>query len=245
MNRQQQQVMDSLVRVSSFIEAHPPIGTVAYATSRDMLEQVVQRLREHASAQRVGLDLSRAEVRRQSDQISLLFDQFIRPIVEIAKSQIEPRSDVGLPAGLRMPQASKGPTQVLAACDGMIEAARPFEALLIANGCPADFLAQFTAARNTLAQLMRDRATHVVRHTMARAGLRTELVRGRRAVGRLDALVRASFRGDATKLAAWRMAKRVHLQSGGAGARGAEPAAPVASGPTPPEAPALELDRAA
>jgi hypothetical protein len=45
---------------------------------------------------------------------------------------------------------------------------------------------------------------------VARAGLRVELRRGRRAVERLDAGVRASFRGDLMRLTAWRGAKRVH-----------------------------------
>lgn len=242
MNRQQKQGMDSLVRVSSFIQANPPTGTVGFATSREMLHAALERLRAHAGSQRVGLELSRAEVRRQSDQIALLFDQFIRPLVAIAKSQIAPRSDVGLPAALRMPQGSMGPTKTLAVCDSMLEAARPFEALLVANDFPADFLAQFAEARNVLAQLMQDRAAQVVRHTMAREGLNAELVRGRQAVVRLDALVRAAFRGDRMRLAAWRLAKRVHQPGGGAG-RGAEESAPITGAPTP--LPTIEVDRAA
>ena len=219
MNRQQKQVMDSLVRVRAFLDAHPTTGTLSYASAREMLEDVVQRTREYAGAQLSGRELSRAEVRRQADQISLIFDRHMRPIVTIARSQIAPESDVGLPAALRMPRMPIGPTKALAACDGMIEAARQFEAVFIANGLPTDFLAQFVSARDALERVMGERATQIGTHVTARAGLQVQLRRGRRAVDRLDAIVRASFRGDFTTLSAWRGAKRVHLVSGGAGSR--------------------------
>jgi hypothetical protein len=48
----------------------------------------------------------------------------LRPIVTIARAQIEPGSDAGLPDGQRMPKLPIGPTKLIAVCDGMIEAAR-------------------------------------------------------------------------------------------------------------------------
>ena len=101
MNRQQKQRMDSFVRVRSFLDANPVTGTLSYTSAREMLEDVVQRTREYAGAQVSGRELSRAEARRQADQIASLFDRHMRPIVTIAKSQIAPESDVGLPAALR------------------------------------------------------------------------------------------------------------------------------------------------
>jgi hypothetical protein len=215
----QKQVLDSFVRVLAFLDAHPAPGAPGYDHARTTLDEVLERLRAHAGAQVSGRELSRAEVQRQADQIALLFDRHIRPIVTIARSQITPESDVGLPAALRMPKQPIGPTKVLAVCDGMIEAARQFDGVFLASGLPEDFLAQFAAARDGLARVMHDRALQVGTHVAARAGLRVELVRGRRTVERLDALVRASFRGDDVRLTAWRRAKRVHLASGGAGAR--------------------------
>ena len=219
MYRRQKQVMDSFVRVRSFLDANPASGALGYASAREMLDEAVQLLRTYAGAQHSGRDLSRAEVRRQADQIALLFDRHIRPIVTIARSQIAPESDAGLPSALRLPKANLGPTKVLAACDGMIEAARQFEAVFVANGLPADFLAQFQAARDTLERIMGVRATQVGTHVAARAGLEVQLRRGRHAVERLDAIVRASFRGNPMTLGAWRVAKRVHQMPGGAGSR--------------------------
>jgi hypothetical protein len=219
MNRNQKQVMDSFVRVRAFLDAHPTTGALTYTSARQMLDDVVQRLREHAGAQVSGRELSRAEVRRQRDQIALIYDRHMRPIVTIARSQIAPESDVGLPAALRMPRTPLGATKALAACDGMLEAARQFEAVFVTHGLPADFLAEFQGARDALERAMGNRATQVGTHVAARAGLTVELRRGRRAVDRLDAIVRASFRGEWMTLTAWRAAKRVHLIPGGGAAR--------------------------
>ena len=176
MYTKQKRVMDAFVRVRSFLEAGPATRA-----------------------------LRRAEARRQSDQIALIFDRHMRPIVTIARAQVEPESDVGLPASLRMPVQPLGPTKVLVACDGMIESARRFEALFIANGLPADFLAQFVSARDALERVMGGRATQIGTHVATRVGLRVQLLRrrnvgatqsqrSRNAVDRLDAIVRVSFR---------------------------------------------------
>jgi hypothetical protein len=227
-NKQQKQAMDSFVRVRAFLDANPATGALTYASAREMLDDVVQRLRTYAGAQHTGRDLSRMEVRRQADLSGVLLDQHIRPIVTIARAQIEPGSDVGLPAGLRMPRLPLGPTKLIAVCDGMIEAARPYEAVFVANGLPADFLAQFQGARQALERVMGGRATQVGTHVAARAGLQVQLRHGRRAVERLDAIVRASFRGDLATLTAWRGAKRVQQVPGGAAARASDEAAQAA-----------------
>lgn len=233
MNVRQKQVMDSLLRVRAFVDAYPASGRLTYATAREMLDDVVQKLRAYAGAQITGRELSRAELRRQADQIAALYDQHMRPIVTIARSQIEPESDVGLPAALRLPRAPLGPTKVLAACDGMIEAARQFEAVFVANGLPADFLAQFATARNELERLASGRAMQVSTHVAARAGLQVQLRRGRRAVERLDAIVRAAFRGNEVALTTWRAAKRVHQAPGGAGSQATGDARGSADAPAP------------
>ncbi len=142
-----------------------------------------------------------------------------RVVCWIARAQIEPGSDAGLPDGLRMPKLPIGPTKLIAVCDGMIEAARPHEAVFTANGMPADFLTQCARARDALERVMGGRATQVGTKVAARTGLRVQLLRGRRAVDRLDALVRSSFRGDLAMLTAWRGAKRVQQTPGGTGAR--------------------------
>ncbi len=214
----QKQLIESFVRVSSFLEAHPVGGPLSYAGARETLDDVVRRLREHAGAQLTGRNLSRNEVQRQRQMVRDLFDRHMRPIVAIAQSQVDTGSSVLLPAALRMPQLSRGITRILQECDGMIEAVRPSEARFIAEGLPADFLARFAAARDELEAVLGGREVQVRLHMGARVGLAVQARRGRAAVRRLDAIVRASFADEMT-LAAWRTAKRVQRARGGAAAR--------------------------
>ena len=50
----------------------------------------------------------------------------MRPLVAIARTQIEPDSRVRLPAAIRLPKPGARATRILTASDGMIEAARPY-----------------------------------------------------------------------------------------------------------------------
>jgi hypothetical protein len=221
----QKQSLEAFVRVGIFVEAHPVAGPLSYAGPRETLADVVRSMREHAGAQLSGRELSRAELRLQEQLIRRLIDRHMRPIVAIARAQIETDSDVRVSVALRMPTSGFRATRMLQAADGMIEGARPFEAVFIANGMPVDFLARFTAARNELDGVLGGRAAHVGAHVAARKALEVQMRRGRRAVDRIDAVVRASFDGDEVTLGAWRVAKRVHLVSGG-GTRGREEGQP-------------------
>ena len=216
---QQKQMLETFVRVRAFVAAHPVAGPLSYTGGRETLDEAVLRLREYAGAQITGRELGRAELRRQAQLIKQLFDRHMRPIVAIARAQIEPDSDVRMPAAIRMPKVGARATRILQACDGMIEAARAFEAAFVANGLPADFIARFTNARNELEGVLGGRAAHIGTHVAARTGLAVQMRRGRRAVERLDAVVRASFDDDEVTLAAWRAAKRVQKVPGGAAAR--------------------------
>lgn len=75
MHSRQKQVMDSFVRVRSFLDANPATGVLNYDSARVMLDDVIQRLRGYAGAQVSGRELGRAETRRQSDQIQAIYDR--------------------------------------------------------------------------------------------------------------------------------------------------------------------------
>ena len=219
METRQRQVVEAFQRVRTFLDEHPATGTLSYTSALAMLDDVIEKVRSLASMEYRGREVSRAETRRQAEQLRVLVDEHIRPIVTIARAQIESQSDVGLPAGLRMPSLPLNPSKAVTVCDGMLEAARPHEVLFVANGLPADFLAQFANARNELERLTGGRATQVGAHKAARSGLPVQMVRGRRAVERVDAIVRASYRRDPGVLGAWRSAKRVQKTPGGVGTR--------------------------
>ena len=70
-----------------------------------------------------------------------------------------------------------------------------------------------------LQRLTGGRTTQVGAHKSARSAIPVQIIRGRRAVERLDAIVLASYRRDRGVLLAWRSAKRVQRTPGGVGSR--------------------------
>jgi hypothetical protein len=232
-------VQESFQRVHVFVEANPATGQPGFETAKAALVEALTRLREFASVQISGRELSRAELRRRGQMLTRLRDRHMRPIVTIARGQIEPNSDVRLPEALRMPHASVCVTTVLQAADAMIEAASTFESVFVANGLPADFLARFQRARDVVAEVVDARAMLLGASIGARKGIEMQLRRGRLAVDRLDAVVRAAFEGEEAILATWRSAKRVQRRPGGSG-----PAVSVDSSPDVADA-QMEMAKAA
>jgi hypothetical protein len=159
--------------------------------------------------------LSAAEVRRQEQVMKRIVDRHMRPIVTLARALAEADADVRLPEALKLPKSGIGVTKLLAAAEAMIKAARGFEAKFVANGRPADFIAQFEAAIAGLNEVLSARGTLLGTHIGARKGIYVMLRRGRRAVDRLDAVVRVGFEGDPVTLEKWRVAKRVQQSRGG------------------------------
>lgn len=155
----QTRAIESFVRVRAFLEAHPATGELTYRGAQETLDEVIERVRAHAGTQLSGRALARAELRSREQLIKRLMDRHMRPIVSIARAQIEPHSDVRLPVVVRMPWVWLGETKMLQACDGMMEAARVFEELLIENGLPSDFLSRFKRDRDALEQTFAVRAT--------------------------------------------------------------------------------------
>jgi hypothetical protein len=210
----QKQVIESFVRVLGFLRANPANPPATYAGPGEVLEESVRQLRSFAGDQLYGRQFSAAELRRQEQVMQRIADRHMRPIVTIARAQIEVGSDVRLPDALKMPRSGIGVTKFLQATEAMIKWARTFEATFVANGRPADFIAQFVAATAELEQVLDSRGTLVGTHVGAKKGMRVMLRRGRRAVDRLDSVVRVAFEGNEVVLEKWRVAKRVQAIRG-------------------------------
>lgn len=215
MYAKQKQVIESFVRVQAFLAAHPAPAPATYAGPAEVLDDAVRQLRTYAGDQVYGRQLSAAEVRRQHQVMKRLVDRHMRPIVTIARAQHGSDPDVRLPEALKLPRSGIGVMKLLAAAEAMIKAAREFEPTFVAAGRPADFLAQFEAAIAGVNDVLSTRGTLLGTQIGAKKGLYVMLRRGRRAVDRLDAVVRVAFESDPVALEKWRVAKRVQAVRGG------------------------------
>lgn len=244
MDAQQKQVIDSLVRIRAFIDANPMRGPIALSVALATFDEAHGQCRQHAATQLSSRSLDRAAQRQQRDLKRQLRDHHMRPIVTIARSLVQPGADVGLPVAFQLPREGLSVVQMVQASDGMIAAARGYEAQFIEQGLPEDFMAQFTRARDALVASADHRAELRGAQVAAQAGLRVALRRARLAINRLDAIVRSAYAGNSAVLGTWQRVKRVHLLPGAAGrgevTDGASPVVALEPESQPASAPVLE-----
>jgi len=221
----QKQVIESLLRVQAFLGANPAPAPVSYGPSKDMLDDVVGQLGEHTGAQVLGLQLSKAQQKRQIVVARKLRDHHMRPIVTIAKSGVD--VDPGIADAFRLPPANAGVVRLIAAAEAMREAAGPIAASFVTAGRAADFVEQLAAAITALRESVGGRGTILGTHIGAKAGIKQQLRRGRLAVARLDSIVRVAFEGNDVVLARWGAVKRVRAVPVVAGSDGSTELVPA------------------
>lgn len=210
MRARQWRSFDSLVRARVFLTELAPRGPLSFDHSLRRLDDAIATLRGFAANQRSAPALTRAEAARQKDLISRLLVDHLAPIVAITQSQMEPGKDPAVPTMFRMPRGRVTVVRAIVIADAMMVQAAPLSDMLIAEGMPPDWLAQFKAARDALVQSQPRRADASATGSTATAGIEVALRRGRLALKQLDALMRAAYRRDDAVLAAWRQVKRVH-----------------------------------
>jgi hypothetical protein len=199
--------IDALQRVQVFLAARPVAAPATYAEPKEILDDVIEKVRDYATIQVSGQRLSQAEKEKQEELVRRLREHHLRPIAAIAKATLS--QSPGIVRALRMPAGNLGVFGLLSAARSIRTSISLYEPVFVKNGRPADFLEQLDAAIAALAESVDGRGGYVRRHVGAKAGIRKELSRGRRAVGMLDSIVRVAFEGQADVLAEWAVAKRV------------------------------------
>jgi hypothetical protein len=217
MKDRQARTWESFVRVQGFLEKHPLPAPFDIGPARATLRDAINRAAAYAATQDGAPAMNRGERHRQQQQVTRIRDRHMRQLVVIARSQEDPETAVATRAAFRLPKVSISIAAFLAACDGMIETARKYREVFVAEGRPPDFLARFEAARDELQETVERRAKLRGDRTGAGAGLRVQLRRARLAVAILDAAMRSAFEGEEAMLAEWRSARRVRMRPGGPG----------------------------
>jgi len=211
MRARQWKTFESLLRVRESLTHMAPRGDATFGNALGALDAAIDTLHRLAATQHSAPASTRAEAARQKDLIDRLLRDHMAPIVAITRSLTGPGRDAALATMFRMPRGRVTVLRALVLSDVMMLTAQPFSDLLVAEGMPPDWLTRFAATREELERTRPRRANASRAKTEATAGIDAALRRGRLAVARLDALMRAAYRRDDSILIAWRRTKRVHL----------------------------------
>ena len=234
MKSTQKQLIESYQRVQVFLTRNPLPPPATYGDAKAMLDDVVAQLTTHSGDQASTIRLGMAQTARQRTLRRALREQHLVPIARIANATL--RGSPGIDRATRVPKPQLPTTKLLAEAAAFREAATPYEETFVHKGMAADFLARLDAAMDGLRQAQAEHAETKQKRAGSKAGIASEIVRGRQAVQILDAFVKAQFEGNLEVLAKWKSAKKVLRVPGGNNASG-ESSAPTPT-PATPTAPA-------
>ena len=213
MKARQKHQIEMYQRVQVFLRDNPLAPPASYGGAGEQLDEVVTHLTTHSGSQAASRRLSLAETERQRTLRQQLREQHLLPIARIANAML--RGSPGIDKATRMPSAKLKTTRLLAEAVAFREAAAPYEETFVRQGLAADFLALLDTAIEDLRKVQQDQERTRNRNVGAKAGLVSEVARGRQAVQMLDAIVKARFTRNAEVLEQWQRAKRVKGVGGG------------------------------
>ena len=208
MQAREKRIIEAFQRVKTFLEVNPAPSTAGFTEAKAMLDDAVSQLAELSSAQVFGVQLTRAERARLAEAKRKLRHHHMKPIVTIARAQIETTPNIA--KALSLPPSGLGVVNLVAAAEAMKDAAALFPETFVTAGRPQDFLEQFDQAIQAVEDAAVGKARTVGTRIGARAGIAQQLRLGRRAVEILDPIVKIAFERNDVALAQWRSARRVH-----------------------------------
>ena len=207
MDAKQKRAIEMFARVDSYITGHPaPVGT-SFDPAAQNLSDVVARLGGGAAGQSQGKRQTQATGRKLEAQVRSLRGNHLRPIVTIAKANVE--GHPGIERAVRLPPNSLSVTKLLAEAQAIHDAAALYPPVFVDNGRPADFLEQLQGAIDAIRTSTLDRGRNLGLQVGSRAGIDQQIRRGRRVLNVLDALVRSAFGNDDRAMAEWALARRL------------------------------------
>ena len=212
MNAQQRAAVRSFRRVQEFLASLPATETpINLGKPAGALNEVVSSLSQQALDQEAGDRLTQAETKRQRALREELWSKHMLPVAQIAREELVP----GMEKELKMPRRRADNDALVAAAAAMAEAAAKHETVFVENGRPADFLVGLHEATKALSDALGARVLNARRRVTATKGLEEQLKRGRSAVRRLNANLKAALASRPELLAAWDNARRVQSVTGG------------------------------
>jgi len=223
MNSQQERVLQSFRRVQGWFAANTqhtaadgPASTPALAAQLDALNGIVKRSTDHAAQQETQLAQSLLISKDEREQRREVLSHHMASIAKVARAL---RGTVPGIAVLSMPKGSIQSAALITAATVMARKAEIYQAVLVENGLPTDFVRQLEDAVAALKGSLDARGLARGARASATRGVESELALGRRVVDIMDVTLTRGLRLQPAKLAEWQHVKRVTLR--GSAMRGA------------------------
>ena len=207
MKSREEAVLETLQAMQRFLDDNTALlGAVNSSGARKTLDDIATQLATHAVDQVGGHRTSQAETAKQRQlRLALRSDQ-MRPIAEIARQKLREQPEftkLSLP-----PIQFKGARLIVAARD-MANAAEKYTDVFTQAGLATDFVAQFRAATDQLAQSLGERQASQGQRAGATTGLQAQTTQARKAIRVIDSLVRPKLGTNEQLLREWGVASHI------------------------------------
>ena len=203
MTGKQKAELDALHRMQVFVHQNSDaLGTVMQAPSRTGLDDAVTALETQAGSQSAALVYATSQTTQKFSAREDLRLHHMNPIAAIARISLAGTPQI---VHLRTPHKSIDDVRLVAAANGMAEAAALYTQVFIDQLKAASAAVQTTVAT-------RNKALQQVK--TATQGVKDDTTNARNVVRVLSALVVKQLKGRTDLLAAWQMAKQINAKPG-------------------------------
>ncbi len=197
MQLQYTQMLAGLRRALGFLdELAAVVGALDSGGGRRGLDDVTAQLASLANEQGVHRTQGTGALASEKQLARALRRKHMWPIVKVARAKLP---DVASLEAVRMPPVQSNNTDLVLRAGAMAEAVQPHAAELHDGGLQADFLDRLRTAAAQLLEAISSKDAHKTGRIRSTDGIRKVVFRTRRAVGVVDALVRAQL-GEAEPL---------------------------------------------
>jgi len=212
MTNRQKAELDALHRMQVFVHQNgDALGTVMQAPSRTGLDDAVTALETQAGSQSAALVYATSQTTQKFSAREDLRLHHMNPIAAIARISLAGTPQI---IDLRTPRKNIDDVRLVAAANGMAQAAALYTQVFIDHKLPADFIAQLEAATAVLQATIATRNKALQQVKAATQTVADQTTTARNVVRVLSALVVKQLKGRTDLLAAWHMAKQINAKPG-------------------------------
>ena len=200
-------MLESLVRVRSFLDTHAErLASVVQTGTRSRLDETIAALTASIQDQGSSNIAARKSTRVQYARRIALLKDHMAVVARIARASLPNTPEL---AALRMPKGSPSLARFAAAAHEMANGAAPHADVFVSAGLPADFAANLKAAADAMLAARGERGNNTGRRAGATEALKSGLSAGRKVVRVLDAMVKTTLKTQPGLLADWTSVSRV------------------------------------